>query len=60
MITTSKFSKKAYDYINTIDAKIILIDGQKLAEYMYEYNAGVVEKMQYGIKNFDNSYFDGE
>ena len=60
MITTSKFSKKAYDYINTIDAKIILIDGQKLAEYMYEYNVGVVEKMQYGIKNFDNSYFDGE
>ena len=29
MITTSKFSKKAHDYINTIDAKIILIDGKK-------------------------------
>ena len=60
MITTSKFSKKAYDYINTIDAKIILIEGKKLAEYMYEYNVGVAEKMRYSIKNYDNLYFDDE
>ena len=57
MITTSKFSKKAHDYINTIDAKIVLIDGKKLAEYMYEYNVGIVEKIRYSIKNYDNSYF---
>ena len=40
-ITSSDFSNDAYVFVKNIDAKIILINGEKLAEYMYDYNLGV-------------------
>jgi len=33
-ITTLSFSKEALDYVSKIDAKIVLIDGERLAELM--------------------------
>ena len=39
-ITTSQFSKYALEYAN--NQKIILIDGEALAEYMLKYNVGVI------------------
>ena len=37
-ITTGKFSSGAHEYVKTIDPKVILIDGQKLTNYMIDLN----------------------
>lgn len=56
-ITTSKFSREAEDYVKGLDAKIILIDGERLAELMVEYNVGVDSVATYEIKKIDSDYF---
>jgi restriction system protein len=56
-ITTSNFSKDALDYVNNIESKIILIDGQRFAEFMIENNVGVSPVASYEIKKIDIDYF---
>ncbi len=56
-ITTSRFSREAEDYVKGLDAKIILIDGERLAELMVEYNVGVDPVAAYEIKKIDSDYF---
>ena len=56
-ITTSTFSREAQDYVKGLDAKIILIDGERLAELMVEYNVGVDPVAIYQIKKIDTDYF---
>lgn len=60
LITTSKFSKEAQDYVNRIEKRIILIDGEELAKLMIEYDVGVGESARYVIKKLDQDYFNGE
>lgn len=57
-ITTSKFSSDALDYVQRIEKKIVLIDGQQLAEMMIKYNLGVSVKDTYQVKNIDTDYFN--
>jgi len=57
-ITTSRFSKEAEEYAQSIDAKIILIDGKKLAQLMIEYNLGTTTVNIYEIKKIDQDYFE--
>jgi len=57
-ITTSDFPKSAYDYVQSIEHKIILIDGIKMAELMIEHNVGVEIKDIYEIKSINNDYFE--
>ena len=57
-ITTSSFSKEAIGFANSIDSKIILIDGDKLAQLMIEFNVGASTTGQYLIKQIDSDYFD--
>ena len=59
-ITTSKFSSDALDYVQRIEKKIVLIDGQQLAEMMIRYNLGVSVKNTYQVKNIDTDYFNEE
>jgi restriction system protein len=59
-ITTSRFSREAEDYVKGLDAKIILIDGERLAELMAEYNVGVDTVATYDIKKIDSDYFAEE
>ncbi len=56
-ITTSSFTKGAEEYVKTIDSKIILIDGNQLAQYMIEHNVGVSIEKTYEIKRVDSDYF---
>ena len=56
-ITTSDFSKEALNYVKNIDSKIILIDGQRLAELMIEHNVGVSPVASYDVKKIDTDYF---
>jgi restriction system protein len=56
-ITTSDFTKEAREYVAMIDSKIILIDGEELAELMIDYNVGVSVATVYEIKKMDSDYF---
>lgn len=57
-ITTSSFSSEASEYVAKIDPKIVLIDGQKLAQYMIEYEVGISKQRSYEIKKIDSDYFE--
>lgn len=59
-ITTSNFSKEALEYVSMIEAKIILIAGERLASLMAEHNVGVSIVGQYEVKKIDSDYFDEE
>jgi restriction system protein len=59
-ITTSNFSKDAIAYAGQMDTKIVLIDGETLAQYMIEYNLGVSVQNVYEIKKIDTDYFEEE
>jgi restriction system protein len=56
-ITTSDFSSEAREYVKNIEAKIILISGQQLAELMWEHNVGLSVAATYEIKKLDLDYF---
>jgi restriction system protein len=60
LITTSRFSKEAYDYIKLIEKRIILIDGEQLAQLLIEYKVGVSEAERYIVKKIEYDYFDEE
>lgn len=57
-ITTSTFSKDAVEYANRIPTKIILLDGDTLVSYMFDYGVGVSRTGGYEIKRLDTDYFD--
>lgn len=57
-ITTSTYSKEAKQYVEKLNKKIVLIDGQELARYMIEYNVGVSTKQVYEVKRIDTDYFE--
>ena len=60
VITTSDFSQQARDYVSLIDTKIILIDGDRLAQLMIDYDIGVTTVASYQVKRVDSDYFAGE
>jgi restriction system protein len=57
-ITTSNFTKEAIQYASQMDTKIVLIDGEKLSQYMIDYNLGVSVQNIYEIKKIDSDYFE--
>jgi restriction system protein len=59
-ITTATFSADAEDYVSRIDAKVVLIDGETLAQLMIDHNVGVSTVGAYEIKKIDSDYFAEE
>jgi restriction system protein len=59
-ITTSQFTNDALDYVNRIEKKIVLINGEHLAQLMIDFGIGVAEVTQYSVKKVDLDYFDEE
>lgn len=59
-ITTSSFTKEAELYTPKNETKIVLIDGEKLSQYMIDYNLGVSVQNNYEIKKIDTDYFEEE
>jgi len=59
-ITTSDFSRSCEEYVAAIDSKIILIDGQRLAQLMIDFNVGVTTEAIYELKRVDADYFAEE
>jgi restriction system protein len=57
-ITTSSFTRDAVAYAAQIDTRIVLVDGEKLSELMFEHDLGVSTRNQYVVKQIDAEYFD--
>lgn len=57
-ITTSTFSKDAREYADGLEIRVILIDGSKLAELMFEHDVGVSAQSSYVVKRIDTDFFD--
>jgi restriction system protein len=59
-ITTSTFSPAATDFVTAIELKIVLIDGQRLADLMIDFGVGVTVEQVIQIKRLDSDYFTDE
>lgn len=58
-ITTSSFNKNALEYANTLTGiTLVLIDGDTLAKYIYEYSLGMQTEQTIKIKKLDSDYWD--
>jgi len=60
LITTGKFSQDARDFVNRIEKKIVLIDGEELAQFMIDHGIGVSEVATYTVRKADLDYFEEE
>jgi restriction system protein len=57
-ITTSSFPQGAFEFVNSIEHKIILIDGERLTNLMFEFNVGLSTQSIYEVKRIDSDYFE--
>lgn len=56
-VTTSDFSREAVNYVDRVQHRIRLINGQKLAGLMIQYGVGVRPRSRYIISSIDEDYF---
>lgn len=56
-LTTASFTKDAVEFISKVHSRVVLIDGQKLANLMIEHGIGVSTRVNYEIKQLDTDYF---
>lgn len=59
-ITTSSFTKEALEYTPRNETKIVLINGEQLAQLMIDYDLGCTIQRTYELKKLDNDYFGEE
>lgn len=59
-LTTSSFSSEALEYVKTIDPRVVLVDGTRLAHLMIENDVGVSTAKNFAVKKVDSDYFEGE
>jgi restriction system protein len=57
-ITTSDYSRDAREYVKNLEAKVVLIDGRTLAEYMIEVGLGVSLVQTYEVRRLDSDFFE--
>lgn len=60
-ITTSSYSKGALEYAENLNGTttLVLIDGNKLANYIYDFGLGMQVEQTIQIKKLDSDYWDG-
>lgn len=59
-LTTSTFTRDAIEYAKTIDTKVVLIDGRRLAELMIKHDVGCNASQSFVVKKLDSDYFGEE
>lgn len=59
-VTTSAFSAQARDFVRHLTQRVILIDGQQLADLMIEHNVGVRLTRAVEFKRLDEDFFADE
>ncbi len=57
-ITTSTFPQSVYEFVTQVEYKIVLIDGEQLANFMIENNVGLSTVTDYQVKRIDTDYFE--
>jgi restriction system protein len=57
-ITTSSFSKGAMEFAQGLESKIVLMNGEQLAQLMIDNSVGVSPVACYEVKRIDSDYFD--
>ncbi len=59
-ITTSNFTKGAKEYVENLNATttIVLINGEKMAKYIYEFGLGMQIEETIEIKKLDSDFWD--
>lgn len=60
LITTSTFTKDAQEFVGRIGKRVVLINGEELAEFMIDHDVGVTVADTYIIKRIDSDYFEEE
>lgn len=59
-ITTSDFTDDARNFVAGLSIKVVLINGERLANLMIDYGIGVTTQINYEIKNLDTDYFGAD
>ena len=59
-LTTSSFTRDARDFVDRVESRIVLIDGELLASLMFEHNLGVSAVSTYEVKRVDSDFFGPE
>jgi restriction system protein len=57
-ITTSTFTRDAREFVDRIESRIVLIDGEQLADLMIDHGVGVSDVVVYPVKRVDEDYFE--
>jgi restriction system protein len=57
IFAASTFSPDADEYAATVSPRVILIDGERLADLMIDHNVGVAVREVYEVKRVDRDYF---
>lgn len=58
-ITSGTFTDGARQAAERANAKVVLIDGEHLAELMIDHGVGVADHKAYVVKKLDSDYFEG-
>jgi restriction system protein len=58
-ITCGAFTSGARDAATKAHSRIVLIDGDQLADYMMDHGVGVTDHKTYVVKKLDSDYFEG-
>lgn len=58
-ITSGTFTSGARQAAERANAKVVLIDGEQLAELMIDHGVGVADYRAYVVKKLDTDYFEG-
>jgi len=58
-VTTSTFDEAAVKKAHEAHHKIILVDGNKIVDLMYQYGVGVQVRNVYEVKEVDEDFFEG-
>ena len=56
-VTTSDFSQDALDYVKRVQQRIVLINGEQLAQLMINHEVGVRIRTTYFVRTIDEDYF---
>jgi len=59
-VTTSSFSSHAVEYVRHLPQRVILIDGERLAELMVEHDVGIRISRTIFVKRLDEDFFAEE
>lgn len=56
-VTTSSFSSHAAEYVRHLQQRVILINGERLAELLIEHEVGVRVSRTLAMKRIDEDFF---